>query len=254
MRKGVLVMELANILQKYLPSDVEINTPGSVIAQTVDLDNDGERELIVVYRQQGTPCLLVLKKYNDGWYELGRVRGTGYGVNYLTFTDVTGDGKKEILIGWQVGAAWSELDIYSIKDGKLEKIASEVYSKIEIILPESGSPYRSVYIALWRHVTGEAYAIEVYGWKWNTLVPARNVYPFYFKKVVLYYIKKVMEMPGAAFYWYYLADAQIKAELPGAALYSIDRGMSLHLEYPSKADFLALRKIALEQIRFKVQR
>lgn len=250
----MLVVDIITLLRKYLPADAKlvaaqyplISTP----IQTVDLDNDGQMEIILAYQWQGAPYLLILKRDNNQWRELGRIKGPGYGVNYLASADITGDGRKEILIGWQIGAIWNQLDIYFIRNGRLEKIASKVYSRIELIAPENHTPYGGTYIALWSHVTGEAYDIEVYGWKNNALVPAENVYPYYFRKVVLYYMQKVKEMPGAAFYWYYLADAQIKARMPQAALYSIDRGMALHLEYPSKADFLALRKKALAMIPY----
>lgn len=248
------VVDIITLLRKFLPADAKlvaaqyplISTP----IQAVDLDNDGQMEIILAYQWQGALYLLILKKYNNQWREFSRIKGPGYGINYLVFADITGDGKKEILIGWQIGAIWSQLDIYSARNGKLEKIASKIYSRIELIPSENHTPYGGTYIALWSHVTGEAYDIEVYGWKGNALAPAENVYPYYFRKVVLYYMQKVREMPGAAFYWYYLADAQIKARMPWAALYSIDRGRALHLEYPSKEDFLTLRKKALAMLPY----
>ena len=44
-------------------------------------------------------------------------------------------------------------------------------------------------------------------------------------------------MLEARFYWYYVADAQIKAGDKKAALKSIEKGSNLNRGYPSKEDF-----------------
>jgi len=108
--------------------------------------------------------------------------------------------------------------------GTMTHIASIGYHKIDIInannQKDTGfiiigeeSPLfgKQAALALWRHDTGEAYSIKVLRWTKvgsdTGLVPAEDLYPEYYKKVVAYYQEKVKEMPEAAFYWYYLADA-----------------------------------------------
>jgi tetratricopeptide (TPR) repeat protein len=85
-----------------------------------------------------------------------------------------------------------------------------------------------VEMALWIHDTGEAYRVHVYRWKQGKLVPALDVYPYYFKKVAAYYQRKTEENPFGAFYWYYLADAQFKAGWHRQALKSIEEAFRLN--------------------------
>ena len=47
-----------------------------------------------------------------------------------------------------------------------------------------------------------------------------------------FYQEKLKEMPDAAFYWYYLADAQIKAEQPREALVSTSKGLEIKKQNP----------------------
>lgn len=53
-------------------------------------------------------------------------------------------------------------------------------------------------------------------------------------------------MPDIGFYWYYLADSQIKAGNKKDALESIDKGLSLNTAYPTKESFNKLKEKALK--------
>ncbi|HCY36689.1 MAG TPA: hypothetical protein DHV24_06075 [Candidatus Margulisbacteria bacterium] len=157
-------------------------------------------------------------------------------------------------------------------EGILTHIASTSYHKMDIIdaniqsysfsfnqedtdinmITGEGDHGKQVALALWQHDTGEAYSIEVLYWTkvgsdtgW---VPAEDLYPEYFKKVVAYYQEKVKEMPEAAYYWYYLADAQGKANLPENALKSITRGKALKSGYPEDFHWLMVKGEALNKL------
>lgn len=53
---------------------------------------------------------------------------------------------------------------------------------------------------------------------------------------------------GAPFFWYYLADAQIKANQPGKAIESIESGWRLNAAEPSREEWLAL----INQLRIQL--
>lgn len=239
---------LINFVQRSLPMGAVLvnaqNPYEEMPVKLVDLDGDGIPEIIAAYMWQGSPFVLVLKSYNKLWYKVADIEGVGYNINYLNFADVTGRGIKDLIIGWQVGAVWSELNIFQFRNAQFNKIVSDViYSKIEVE-NMSGEKHidGKVDIALWTHDTGEAYKVEVLRWEGAKLVPEKDAYPYYFKKVVAYYEEKVEEMPEAAFYWYYLADAQIKAGMQKDAEKSIEIGMKISPSYPTKEDFQDLMK------------
>lgn len=239
---------LINFVQKSLPMGAVLvnaqNPYEEMPVKMLDIDGDGMPEIIAAYKWQGNPFVLVLKNYNNFWYKIADIEGQGYKVNYLNFADVTGRGIKDIIIGWQVGAVWSELNIFQFRNAQLYRIVKDViYSRIEVenMLGEKNIDGK-VNIALWSHDTGDAYKVEVLKWECKKLVPAEDTYPYYFKKVVSYYEEKVEKMPNAAFYWYYLADSQMKVGMLKEAEKSIEKGMELDPGYPSKEDFQELLK------------
>jgi len=248
---------LINFVQRSLPMGAVIinaqNPYEEMPVKMLDIDGDGIPEIIAAYMWQGNPFVLVLKNHNNLWYKIADIEGVGYNINYLNFADVTGRGIKDLIIGWQVGALWSELNIFQVRNGQLNRIVSDVmYSRIEV---ENMSGPKGidgkVDIALWSHDTGEAYKVCVHRWEGVKLVPAEDVYSYYFKKVVKYYEEKVEQMPKTAFYWYYLAEAQIKVGLQKEAEKSIEIGMKLNQDYPSKEEFQELIKSNKAKVRNK---
>lgn len=246
---------LINFVQRSLPMGAVIvnaqNPYEEMPVKMLDIDGDGIPEIIVAYMWQGNPFVLVLKNHNNLWYKIADIEGVGYNINYLNFADVTGRGIKDLIIGWQVGAIWSELNIFQVKNGQLNRIVSDVmYSRIEVENMSGPKDINGkVYIALWSHDTGEAYKVCVLRWEEVKLAPAEDLYPYYFKKVVEYYKEKVEQMPKAAFYWYYLADAQIKAGMEKEAEKSIEIGMNINQDYPSKEEFQELIKNTKTKVR-----
>ena len=239
---------LINFVQKTLPAGAVLvnaqNPHEESLVKMLDIDGDGIPEIIAAYVWQKSPFVLILKNYNNHWYKIADIEGVGYDVNYLDFANITGRGIKDLIIGWQVGAVWSELNIFQLRNAQLSRIVSDViYSKIEV---ENMSGHKKIdgkaEIALWSHDTGEAYKVEVFRWRDTKLVPAEDVYPHYFKKVASYYEEKAQQMPEAAFYWYYLADAQIKIGMEKEAEKSIEKGMKISPGYPTKEDFQELIK------------
>lgn len=239
---------LINFVQKSLPMGAVLvnaqNPYEEMPVNMVDIDGDGIPEIIAAYVWQESPFVLIFKNYNNIWYKVADIEGAGYNINCLNFQDVTGSGIKDLIIGWQIGGVWSELNIFQFRNAQLYRSVKDViYSKIEVEnMSEEKNIDRKVNIALWSHDTGEAYKVEVLKWDNTKLVPAKEAYPYYFKKVVSYYEEKAKEMPEAAFYWYYLADAQIKSGQEKEAEKSIEMGMKISPGYPTKEDFQELIK------------
>lgn len=235
--------EKMNYFVGFLPKSAVITIPSNLKDASPikigDLDRDGNLEVVIPYKLLDDYHLMVLKNYNGKWHSVFSIKGKGIGINYLDYVDFDGNGVENIVVGWQIGAVWSELNVFTWKAYGLKRIVKDMnYSILHVF---SVPDINRKDLALWKHDTAEAYRIEVFGIEKDNIFKDKKVYKDYFKMVVGYYEKKVQQMPNAAFYWYYLADAQIKAGENKAALKSIYKGINLNMDYPSKESFLALR-------------
>lgn len=241
--------DYVNIVKKFLPKNSNIvTTETTKEADNVfikDLDNDGKDEIVSAYKLAGEDLkinILVLKKVGANWTKALDEYGEGYKLDSVLTEDIDGDGQNEILLNRRIGGTAAQLSVYKWNNNLLNKISNEdiYYSKLDILsIPGKNTKA----IATWQHYTGEAYIVDVLKWDGKTFVPAQDLYYNYFKQsVVPYYEQKVKTMPGARFYWYYLADAQIKAKDKKAALQSIEKGLSLDKGYPSTEEFNELKE------------
>ncbi|MED0669688.1 VCBS repeat-containing protein [Aneurinibacillus aneurinilyticus] len=232
-----------HVVSEFLPPNAEIINPKNAQEQRgiqlKDINGDGKAEIIALYKVKGDEeqhrLIVLQEEEGEGWSKLLDYRAEGYTADFFKFADITNDGKDDILIGWRLGGTTCGLDIFTWKDSQLKKIASDYYSKIELGAVSGPNKKQDdrVAIALWKHDTGEAFEVDVLAWDGTKLAPAPEAYPHYFKKVVLYYEQKVKEMPDAAFYWYYLADAQVKAGQPESGVKSIEKALSIKRVHPS---------------------
>ncbi len=251
-----------HIVSEFLPPNAEIINPQNVQEQRgiqlKDINGDGKAEIIALYKVKGNEeqhrLIVLQEEEGKGWSKLLDYRAEGYTADFFKFADITNDGKDDILIGWRLGGTTCGLDIFTWKDNQLKKIASDYYSKIELgtVTEPNKKQDDRVTIALWKHDTGDAFEVDVFTWDGTKLAPAPEAYPYYFKKVVQYYEQKVKEMPDAAFYWYYLADAQVKAGQPESGIKSIEKALSIkraHPDYyPENSQLENVKKAALHMI------
>lgn len=251
---------LSSFVKNFLPPTAELlwlKKPYKRLAIiTADLDGDKKSEIIAAYKLKGECYVVIIKNYKDVWCVAASIKGKGYDINYLNANKVEDKQTNNLIIGWQVGAIWAELDIFQWTEKGLKNILNEdiPYSKIQVkdMVGDNVKDGKAE-IALWKKDTGKAYKVEVLRWDGKKLVPALDVYRYYFKRVVSYYENRVKELPEAAFYWYYLADAQLKAEMPEKALRSVHMAMKLVMkfkyEYPSEDDLIKLERKILEKLQ-----
>lgn len=183
--------------------------------QYADIDGDGKQELFGIYRSNQELYLFTLKELFGHFRLISVVKGTGYQVSYLGTAHITSQKKFNIVVGWKIGGIWSKLSIFEWANSRLKEKqlnGEYTFSKIEIAdMPGLHGRDGKAEIALWIHDTGEAYKVEIYRWEKDKLVPAHDVEPYYFKKVVEYYKQKIKEQPEYLFYYPYLKDAENKA-------------------------------------------
>lgn len=130
--------EVKEILEDILPSDAKLISPlggkhlGGI--QYVDLDGDHEDEVVVFYTIQDFDFPLrglVLDKVSDKWVSYDFIKGIGYDFDRIDFKDLTGDGKKEIIVGLR-GALKKGLIVYDYKESGSEEIFENTYTEIVV--------------------------------------------------------------------------------------------------------------------------
>ncbi|BBH20578.1 hypothetical protein Back11_19230 [Paenibacillus baekrokdamisoli] len=233
--------EMAQLVRPFLPPHAELvylqeqhNQPAILLA---DIDGDGQVELIAGYKDKGEMYLIVLKLINGRWRKLSTFKGSGYNLTYLLAAPLIDSHVQTIIAGWQFGSIWSELDLLQWQNGKFEHLipSGTYFSKLEVEdMPSTQGRDGRYEIALWKHDTGDAYQIEIYRWSPQGLAIAKDVYPYYFLKVIPYYQRLIQQMPESAPYWYYLADSQAKAGQLQAALQTIEHALKLPYAYTEK--------------------
>jgi hypothetical protein len=242
-------MYLYNFIKEFIPIEAEVvmlEKPNEVPVMLMsDLDGDGKKEIVAVYKFQDELNLLILKNCNGTWKVEETLKGKGYNVTYLGLAPVTKKDSRELIIGWQIGAIWSTLSILQWSDKGIKNLVKEelYFSKIEVgHFGDKKSKGDKVEIALWSHFTGDAYEVNVYKWRDGELVLDPKSYEHYFKKVVMYYKERIKENPELLFYWYFLAEAQINIKSYNEAAYSINKALESTNPFPSKNKLLQLKK------------
>lgn len=88
--------------------------------QLQDLDGDGERESAVVFiRIPGAEKPLkiyVFTQIEEDYQVTGLVEGTGSAIYSVDYVDLNGEGKKEMVVDWQVSAGVYQLGAYTLDE------------------------------------------------------------------------------------------------------------------------------------------
>jgi hypothetical protein len=234
--------ELYEKVKEFLPAEAELikpNEPENASSiQPYDFDKDGIDELVVTFRIKDTlktMNIMVLKQENNSWRTVWEKAGEGFDFEYSGFKDITRDGTNEYLAAWGIGAsAGSRLEIFQWQNGSLNQIGPSLfYHEMELIQEGKGTS-----LAIWERYCCDAFIVDVLKWDGKNLVLDEKSYTKYYQKVEDFYEAKLKEM-DAWYYWFVLADAQLKASLLEKAEASIKKGYSFGL---AEEEFDLLRK------------
>lgn len=234
------------IAKKFLPKGTILTAPNSPVhteaVLMADFDEDGQEEAVVFYQSKnssGPVGVFVMKRDGDRWKKVFAKTGVGYEISWASASDMTGDGKNELLVGWKIGStAGSTLEIFTWRNNGMDLVTKVNYHKLDLIYIGNDPKAR---LAIWKKDGNDIYDIDLLEWKGKTLQSDKNHYPSYFPEVVNHYKRRTAAVPDASYYWYYLADALLKANLPEHALAAVDKGMSFNMVVPSYNQFMELR-------------
>jgi hypothetical protein len=230
-----LNIDLMKILNEFKPTNSLLISPEehkpTKPYQVYDFDQDGHEEIMITFeikaKEQPNPSqygAIVLRKGNQSWEKIWETQTQGVGLDFSGLADITGDGINEYLFGVTMGAsAGNKLEIFKWNNHSLEKIAEVPYHMLELLSD------KKVGLAVWQRYIADTYFVDVLKWNGEKLVYDEELYARYYPAIEKFYHNKISKM-DAWFYWYTLADAQIKANLFEKARKSIQKGTTLAKE------------------------
>ncbi len=122
--------ELNRQISAILEDGAEYAAPvsGSNIqpVQMADLDGDGREEALAFFRRSDGDKPLkicVFTAEGDGYRQTAEIAGSGLAIYSVAYSDMNGDGKMEIIVGWRVSMELQALSVYALgPDGAREMI------------------------------------------------------------------------------------------------------------------------------------
>jgi hypothetical protein len=228
----IVTKDLMKIINEFVPPNSILVSPEEPKStkpyQFYDFNQDGQEEIIITFeikaKEQPNPsqfAVIVLRKENERWKKTWETQSQGVGLDYSGVADITGDGIKEYLFAVTIGAsAGNKLEIFKWKNNSLKMIAEVQYHMMNLL------SNKKVGIAVWQRYIADTYFVDVLKWNGKKLILDEELYSSYYPEIEKFYNDKISKM-DAWFYWYTLADAQIKANLFEKARDSIQKGTTL---------------------------
>lgn len=127
-------------VMQFLPAGSQLTVPlhpeESSAVSLQDLDGDGNPEVVAFYKTDKTNYeigVLALSQKQGKWEKFASFTGVGSEVDYVNFSDLTGDHVAELLIGLGGGEDLNnELSVYSISQGQTKELLKQPYSAMAV--------------------------------------------------------------------------------------------------------------------------
>ncbi|WP_214895579.1 DL-endopeptidase inhibitor IseA family protein [Mesobacillus foraminis] len=246
--------ELESAAVDYLPkgtAPVVPNAPlGTKPVLMSDFGGDGKHEYVVLHQavnNTGDVGAFALREEDGKLEKVFAKKGAGYEISWASVNDVTGDGLDELLLGWKIGSmAGNILEVYTWNKNELKMLDKLSYHELELVSFKDQNTSR---LALWQKELNDVFGIQLLKWEKGRFNQDKDLYPLYFPKAAKYYQERTEAVPNMAQYWYYLADAHLKANHPGEALAAINQGMQYKIVAPSYSEFEKLKVEIVKELQ-----
>lgn len=133
-------MQLQSELSRIQDAGAERSAPtaGSnrQTVQLEDLDGDGVKEAIAFFKVESDekPLKIYIFRNESGTYTRAAViEGEGMNVESVSYADITGDGVKELVAGWQMSAGVKQLSVYTVRDYNVSPIITTDYTRYSFL-------------------------------------------------------------------------------------------------------------------------
>lgn len=139
--------------------------------QMVDLNGDGAEEAVAFFRKQSDekPLKIAVFHPEQGAYSLMcTIESSGTAVESVSYQDLTGDGSKEMIVGWKISTDVQNVAVYKIAAAPVTLLRSG-YTKftIQMMDPDTTNGCANL-IVVRSDAEGESIA-ELYGWENDTM-------------------------------------------------------------------------------------
>ena len=139
--------------------------------QLVDLDGDGEQEALAFFRNSSSEKPLkiyIFRSKNDAYEEMAIIEGSGTAINSIRYVDMDGDGCREIIVSWRVGADVQAMAVYAIEDLS-SPLMSSAYARYDVLDLDGDQVMELVVLRSDGTDSGGSVA-DYYDWSGQTLV------------------------------------------------------------------------------------
>lgn len=132
--------ELNNRISALLSGGAEYAAPVSgsntQSVQIVDLDGDGGEEALAFLRNSAEEKPLkiyIFSPTGEGYEQSAVIEGSGSAIYSISYRDLNGDGRMELLVGWKAAADQQILSVYTQRGSQTEEIAQANYVKYAVV-------------------------------------------------------------------------------------------------------------------------
>ena len=129
-------MQLQSELSRILDAGAERSAPTAGSnrqpVQLEDLDGDGVKEAIAFFKVESDAKPLkiyIFRNESDTYTRAAVIEGEGMNVESVSYADITGDGVKELVAGWQMSAGVKQLSVYTMRDYNVSPIITTDYTR-----------------------------------------------------------------------------------------------------------------------------
>lgn len=95
--------------------------------QMVDIDGDGQDEALAFFRLSNgeKPLKIYVFHSREDSYELASIiESSGTAIGSIYYEDLTGDGRKELIVGWKISADVQTVTVYDMRPGPVQLMQS----------------------------------------------------------------------------------------------------------------------------------
>jgi len=126
------------IAKKFVPENTKLLLPESPSytreIHLSDIDGDLSEELITSFKLNDEIRTVILKKQNDSWYTAAEITNNEYEIlDHRSVADLTGAGKKQLILGLSSRGKPSQVYGYSLENGKTNELFSRNYDRLDVL-------------------------------------------------------------------------------------------------------------------------
>ena len=103
--------------------------------QMVDIDGDGRDEALAFFRLSNgeKPLKIYVFHSREDSYELTSIiESSGTAIDSIYYEDLTGDGRKELIVGWKISADVQTVTVYDMRPGPVQLMQSN-YTRLSFL-------------------------------------------------------------------------------------------------------------------------